>query len=354
MAKPSYFRPCVERMEGYTPGAQPRGRVFHKLNANENPYPPSPRVLAALHAAVGDGLRLYPDAMATALREKIAALHGLSSDQVIVGNGSDDVLTMILRSFVGEGGAVAAPRPTYPLYEVLVNIQGGEMRWVDFPGDFSLPPALADTGARVTFVANPNSPSGTWVEPEAVAELAAKLDGILVVDEAYVDFADGDCIGLLGRFPNVIVLRSFSKSYSLAGIRIGYGLADAELIREMVKVKDSYNVNRLAIAAGVAALDDVEHMRANVAKIRVERERLLSGLREVGFFVFPSQTNFVALRTAQPTPRAIFDALDAAGVLVRIFGDPVLADWVRITVGTPGNTDLILATIRGLVEAETP
>ena len=354
MAKPSYFRPCVERMEGYTPGAQPRGRVFHKLNANENPYPPSPRVREALHAALDDGLRLYPDAMATALREKIAALHGLSPEQVIVGNGSDDVLTRILRSFVGETEAVAAPRPTYPLYEVLVNIQGGKMRWVDFPADFSLPPALADTGARVTFVVNPNSPSGTWVEPEAVAELAGKLDGILVVDEAYVDFAEGDCIGLLGRFPNVMVLRSFSKSYSLAGIRIGYGLADPELIRGMVKVKDSYNVNRLAIAAGVAALDDIGYMRANVAKIRAERGRLSAGLRELGIFVFPSHTNFVALRTATPTPRAIFEALDAAGVLVRIFVNPVLADWVRITVGTPEDTDVILATIRGLVEAETP
>ena len=350
MARSSYFRPCIDAMEGYVPGAQPRGRTYVKLNANENPFPTSPRVIEALHAAVSDRLRLYPDAMATELRERIAALHGLAPEQVLVGNGSDDLLTMIVRSFVSEGETVAAPRPTYPLYEVLVAIQGGRMVWVDFPDDFSLPPGLADTGAKVTFVANPNSPSGTWIAPEDIAALAERLDSILVVDEAYVDFADGDCAGLLGRHPNAIVLRSFSKSYSLAGVRLGYGLASEAIINGMIKVKDSYNVNRFAIAAGLAALDDVETMRANAATIRAERERVTAALRSMGLFVYPSQANFVAVRTTAPSAQDVGAALDADGILVRTFGDPQLADWVRITIGRPEDNDRVLAGIRRLLE----
>ena len=349
MGSASYFRPCIQQMAGYVPGAQPPGPLYAKLNANENPYPPSPKVAEALHAAVCGDLRLYPDAMANELRGRIASLHGLSGDNVLVGNGSDDTLTMIIRCFVGEGQLVVAPRPTYPLYEVLVEIQGAAMRWVDFPEDFSLPADLAVPGARVTFLANPNSPSGTWVEPDAVAALARAVDGVLVIDEAYVDFADGHCVGLLGELDNVIVLRSFSKSFSLAGVRIGYALASEEIIAGMVKVKDSYNANRFAIAAGVAALDDIEYMRANVARLRSERERVSATLKELGFFVFPSHTNFVALRTTEPTPKQVGDALAAQGILVRTFGDPVLADWARITIGTPEQNDRLLGTVSKLV-----
>lgn len=349
MGRTSYFRPCIERMSGYVPGAQPRGRDYIKLNANENPYPPSPKVLAALRAAVGDSLRLYPDSMATELREKIAERHGLSPRRVLVGNGSDDLLTMIIRSFVGPGQVVAAPRPTYPLYDVLVEMQDGAIRWVEFPEDFSLPPGLAETGARVTFVANPNSPSGTWAEPSAIAELARRLDGVLVVDEAYVDFADGNCLGLLDRFANVILLRSFSKSFSLAGIRIGYALASEEVIEGLAKVKDSYNVNRLAIVAGVAALEDEAAMRANVARIRAERGRVADALRRLGFAVYPSHANFVAARRASPPAQAIGDALKQQGILIRTFSDPRLRDWVRITIGTPEQNDCVLAGITPLL-----
>jgi len=354
MATPSYFRPCIERMEGYVPGAQPSGRVFAKLNANENPYPPSPRVLEALRATASEGLRLYPDSLARPLRARIAEYHGLSPEQVLVGNGSDDLLTMIIRSFVGPGEKVAAPRPTYPLYEVLVAIQDGAMVWVDFPPDFSLPPALAVPGARVTFVSNPNSPSGTRVEPSAVADLARRAAGVVVVDEAYVDFADGDCLGLLDEFPNVIVLRSFSKSFSLCGVRLGYGLASEEIIRCLMKVKDSYNVSRFAIAAGVAALDDAGHMRANVAKIRAERARMTAALQEMGFAVLPSQANFVAAVCRTPTPQEIAAALWEEGVLVRTFGDPRLQDWVRITIGAPEQNERVLAGIKRLRGSHRP
>ncbi len=341
-------------MAGYTPGAQPPGPIYAKLNANENPYPPSPTVLEALRAAACESLRLYPDSMATELRARIAAYHGLSPQQVLVGNGSDDLLTMILRSFVGPGDLVVAPHPTYPLYEVLVEIQDAVMRWVDFPPDFSLPDGLVQPDARVTFVCNPNSPSGTWVEPSAIAELAARVSGILVVDEAYVDFADGNALGLLGRFPNVIVLRSFSKSFSLCGVRLGYGLASEEIVRGLVKVKDSYNVNRFALAAGVAALDDVAYMRASVAKIRSERERLAAALRGMGLFVFPSKANFVSVVCGDPTPKQFAGDLAREGILVRTFGDPRLKDWLRITVGTPEQNGRVLAGIERTLRGKKP
>lgn len=341
-------------MAGYTPGAQPPGPIYAKLNANENPYPPSPKVIEALRAAAGESLRLYPDAMSTQLRARIAAYHNLSPSQVLVGNGSDDLLTMILRSFVGPGDLVVAPHPTYPLYEVLVEIQDAVMRWVDYPPDFSLPDGLVQPGAKVTFVCNPNSPSGTWVDPAAIAELAGRVQGILVVDEAYVDFAEGNCLSLLGRFPNVIVLRSFSKSFSLCGVRLGYGLASEEIIRGLAKVKDSYNVNRFAQVAGLAALDDVEYMRANVAKIRSERERLGAALRGMGLFVYPSQANFVAVVCSKPSPREFADALAREGILVRTFGDPRLRDWLRITVGTPDQNDRVLAGIERTLREKKP
>ncbi|MBM4031528.1 MAG: histidinol-phosphate transaminase [Planctomycetes bacterium] len=353
MSNLSYFRPCIARMAGYTPGAQPPGPVYAKLNANENPYPPSPKVLEALRAAACESLRLYPDAMSTELRARIAAYHGLAPQQVLVGNGSDDLLTMIVRSFVGPGDVVAAPYPTYPLYEVLVEIQDATMRWVDYPPDFSLPEGLAEPGARVTFVCNPNSPSGTWVDPAAIGGLAGRLGGILVVDEAYVDFAEGDSLGLLGRFPNAIILRSFSKSFSLCGVRLGYGLASEEIIRGLAKAKDSYNVNRFAMAAGVAALDDVAYMRANVAKLRAERERLADGLRRMGLRVLPSQANFVCVVSQEPSPAAFAADLAREGILVRTFGDPRLKDWLRISIGTPEQNSRILSGIEATLRRKT-
>ncbi|MFP4057251.1 MAG: histidinol-phosphate transaminase [Candidatus Brocadiia bacterium] len=354
MSQTDYFRPNIRSMHGYVPGEQPEGRQYLKLNANENPYPPSPRVLEAVRQACSPDLRLYPDAMATPLRRKIAERHGLAPERVLVGNGSDDLLTMILRAFVGEGGAVVAPRPTYPLYDVLVAIQGGEMRWVDFPDDFSLPPGLAQPDARVTFLANPNSPSGTWIEPGRVAALAEEVAGVLVVDEAYVDFADSDCTPLLERFPQVIVLRSFSKSFSLAGVRIGYALASEDIIAGLVKVKDSYNVNRFAVAAGVAALEDIGWMERNAAAIRGERRRLSSALEEMGLFVYPSRANFVAARSSQPPAKALAAALQEAGILIRTFADPTLDDWMRITLGTPEHNDRVLDQLARALGSHRP
>ncbi len=219
------FRRNIARMEGYVPGEQPQDPGYIKLNTNENPYPPSPLVRRAILSEAGDALRLYPDPDATRLRRQAAAVYGFDLSQVIAGNGSDDLLAMIARAFIGEGGALRCPTPTYTLYDTLVRIQGGRISGVPYPDDYALPAGLARRGAPVTIVANPNSPSGTAVPVAALAELAARVPGVLVIDEAYVDFSGETALSLARERENVIVLRTFSKSFSLAGMRIGLGFA---------------------------------------------------------------------------------------------------------------------------------
>src|SRR5262245_4982998 len=229
------LRPNVRAMAGYAPGEQPRDEVFVKLNTNENPYPPSPRVLAALRDALtGERLRKYPDPMGTAFRQAAARVHGVEPDNILAGNGSDDLLTVVTRAFVPEGGLVVSPSPSYLLYRTLAEIQGARFQTVPFTADWRLPRPWPVRQAQLTFVANPNSPSGTLVPAADLERLARELEGPLVIDEAYVDFADGHALHLTG-LPNVIVTRTMSKSYALAGMRIGYAVAGADLIRELVK-----------------------------------------------------------------------------------------------------------------------
>lgn len=345
-----FIRPDVRGMTGYTPGEQPRSGSVIKLNTNENPYPPSPRVLEAMAAAAGDGVRLYPDPLATELRVRAAELYGVDPEQVIAGNGSDEILTMILRACVGAGATVAYPVPTYSLYETLVRICGGEVATVSFASDFALPvDELVALQARVTFVCNPNAPSGTQTPLAVLRELAPRLDGLLVVDEAYGDFGSGTALELIADSPNVVVTRSFSKSFSLAGLRIGLAFGQIAVIRELFKVKDSYNLNRVSIAAAAAALADPEWMRANVERIRRTRRRLHDGLTDLGYAVLPSETNFVLARRPGEDQRDVYEALRARGILVRYFATSDLRDALRVTVGTDDEIESLLAAMADIV-----
>ena len=343
----SYFRPNIERMSPYTPGEQPQAAGFIKLNTNELPYPTPAPVLKAIRAAVNADLRLYPDPAATRLREKIAEVYDTRPSRVLVGNGSDDLLTIIVRSFVGQRGIVAYPTPTYSLYPTLAAIEGTRTRAVPFPPDFSLPPKLSRGKAAVTFVANPNSPTGTVVSPKDLARLARAVSGVLVIDEAYVDFADDNCLRLVKRHPNVIVLRTFSKSFGLCGIRLGFAVAREGLITGMSKVKDSYNVNRLALVAGVAALDNIAAMRANAERIRKTRARLTKVLESFGWRVYPSQSNFLFARV-RPNQSAheVFGGLKARKILVRFFDTPGLEDGLRITIGTDREIHALIKALK--------
>lgn len=335
-------------MAGYTPGEQPRpGDCVVKLNTNENPYPPSPRVLDAIRNMSSDALRRYPSPTADDFRDVAARLHGVESSCILAGNGSDDVLQIALRTYCGPGDVLASPDPTYSLYPVLAEL--ADVRFVRVPWDegWGLPvEALLATSPRAIFFANPNAPSGTWVEPSRVASLAARTDALVLVDEAYVDFANGHCVGLIAQHPNVLVARTVSKGYGLAGLRFGYAIAHPEVIAQMTKVKDSYNCDAIAIRAASAALEDQEYARARWSDVRAERARLSEKLAERGFSVIPSHANFVlAAVPAGVNAGEAYRALKQRGVLVRYFDTPGLNDKLRISMGTREEMDAFLGAL---------
>lgn len=339
-----FVKPHISRMQGYLPGEQPRGAGFIKLNTNENPYPPSPRVLAALTAAIGDRLRLYPDPVATEFRDTAAALHGVDPDMILAGNGSDDLLTIITRAFIGPGDAAAFASPSYLLYSTIVALQNGRPVFIPYGPGWALDPdAFVKGGFKLAFLANPDSPSGSAQTRSWIAELASRLDCPLVVDEAYADFADPGrhAIPLIADHPNVIVTRSFSKGYSLAGLRLGYAIGRPELISELMKVKDSYNCDTLSQVAGIAALRDQEHLAGNRARILATRRRLTTPLRGLGYTVTDSEANFV-WATGGPPARETFARLKQRQVLVRLMTYPGFPEGLRITVGTDHEIDRLL------------
>lgn len=342
-----HLRSDIRAMHGYTPGEQVLDCI--KLNTNECAWPPSPRVHEVLRALHDDQLRKYPDPRARRLREAAASVYGVSPEQVLAGNGSDDCLTIIYRSILGPGDRVACPWPTYGLYDDLAAIQGVPIEHIDWARDWSLPAALPRLGAKLVLLANPNNPSGTVVPVDQLRRLADALDGILVVDEAYVDFCPGGSIlPHLDAHPNLIVLRTFSKSYSLAGARLGLLFAAAPLVREFMKVKDSYNVNHLTQAVGTAALEDRDHHRDLVRRTLAERARLEGLLAGLGWTWPASGANFL-LCEAGPRAGEIYRGLKDRGLLVRWWDRPGLDSKLRITVGTPAQSDLLLKHLRELL-----
>src|SRR6185503_597980 len=353
MALPAdWIRAAVRAVPPYTPGEQPvAGRRVIKLNTNENPYPPSPAVLEALHEAIDARVRLYPDPEAVALRTEASRLYGVPVDCIMAGNGSDELLALLLRAVVDPGDRVAFPVPTYSLYETLVAVQGGVVVEVPWPSDWSLPPELATSGAKLTFLCNPNSPSGTLVPLDRIDDLAGRLAGVLVVDEAYVDFAASNALGLVGRRPNVVVLRTLSKSYSLAGLRVGLAFGAPELLRGLRTVKDSYNLNRLSQVAATAALMDQASVQANVARVARSRTRLVASLRALGYAVPESHANFVLARRPGVDQAPLARALAARDILVRHFTSHGLGDALRITVGTDDEIDALLAAMDALAKS---
>ena len=341
-------RSTVSRMAGYTPGEQPKpGERIIKLNTNENPYPPSPRVLEAIRAIDPHALRRYPQPMADDFRAVAARIHGVHQESVLAGNGSDDILQIALRTYCAAGDVLASPDPTYSLYPVLSELADVTFTTVPWGPNWSLPiDALLATNARAIFFANPNAPSGTWVEPGAVSTLASRTDALVLVDEAYVDFADANCLGLLARHDNVLISRTLSKGYGLAGLRFGYAIGHPSIIAQMAKVKDSYNCDAVAIAGASAALEDQAYARECWTLVRQQRDRLTLDLTRRGFFVLPSQGNFVlATVPGQGDAAWIYDALKTRGLLVRFFDKPGLRDKLRITVGTADENDALLAAL---------
>lgn len=343
-------RPCIQVMHGYVPGKQLDGGGYIKLNTNENPYPPSPRVAEALQATLDEDLRLYSDPLATPLRMTAAQIYGCETDQVVAGNGSDDILTMIFRTFLDAGDVVAAAAPSYSLYNVLSAMQDARFVEVPMGPNYTLPTALDDQSAKLLLIVNPNAPTGVLFSRDALRSLLAKTRSIVVVDEAYVDFAGETAIDLLEEFPHLIVTRTFSKSYAMAGVRLGLGFAHPEIIQQMMKVKDAYNLDRLAIVAGCAALEDREWLADTTAKIIRTRTRMLEALEAMGLHVPPSRTNFVFPRIPDGRAQEVYEELEKRRILVRYFGSiPMIADSLRVTVGTDEETDTFLQALKEIL-----
>jgi histidinol-phosphate aminotransferase len=343
------LRPNIRAMAGYTPGEQPRDGTFIKLNTNENPYPPSPRVLEAMRAALsGDRLRKYPDPLGTAFRHTAGRVLGVDPEGILIGNGSDDILTIVTRAFVPEGGLVVSPTPSYLLYRTLAELQGACFQEVAFTSHWRLPAPWPVQGASLTLIPNPNSPSGTAVPATDLERLADELEGPLVIDEAYVDFADTHALHLAQR-ANVVVTRSLSKSYALAGVRFGFAVADPALVREFIKVKDSYNCDTVSMAAAAAALEDQEYLRETRARILATRGRLERALAGLGFTVCPSQANFVWCRHSQRPVKPLYDGLKKGMILVRYMNYANYGDGLRITVGTDVEIDRLLDELKRLM-----
>ena len=350
----AYVRPAIRALHGYTPGEQHPG--FTKLNTNESAIGPSPRVLAVLAGIADESLRLYPDPLSRRLREAAAARLGVTPEEVLAGNGSDDCLTILYRTFLDPGDTVAFPWPSYGLYDTLAGIQGARVRRVPYrrePTRWHLPDDLAAPGARLTLVANPDNPASTLAPVATLRALAERLDGILVIDEAYVDFALGvdpaaSFLPHLAAHPNVVVLRTFSKSYSLAGARLGLMFAHPSLIAQMTKVKDSYNVNVITQALGVAALEDRAHHAELVGRTLAEKARVEAALATLGW-TWPAAFGNFLLAAVGPRAPAIRDALRAHKILVRHFDTPELRESLRITIGSPAQNDALLAALRAVV-----
>lgn len=339
--------PHVAKLHAYTPGLQPAESGWVKLNTNECPFPPSPRVAEALRREIGEdgaALRLYPNPASAPLRAAVARLHGVAPENVCIGNGSDDILNLLVRAFCGGNSAVGYTVPSYSLYPVLVGMQDGVSEIIPFDRSMRLPvERLAASRARILFLTSPNAPTGVAFSNADLERVLAAFAGILVVDEAYAPFAEADAVPLLARHPRLVVTRTLSKAYALAGIRVGYALADPAVIGVLDRLRDSYNVNRLSQAAALAAVGDEEHLRANVARVKATRDRFLGDLTgRRGWFTYPSQANFLFTeprdargQTGPAVARAAYDFLCARKVLVRHFPSHALtASFLRITVGT--------------------
>jgi histidinol-phosphate aminotransferase len=346
----NYARPDVASMQGYIPGFQPDHREnYIKLNSNENPFPPSPKVKEALARMNFEDLRIYPDPLSLELRQKLGALYGFSPAEIICGNGSDDILNIIVRTFVRPGEMISFHEPTFPLYKILGTLQSASIVPLPMEEPFDNPP-FPPGQCKVFFLANPNSPVGFFYPTARIREFAEKCRGILVVDEAYSEFARENALALVHDFPNVIVVRTVSKSYSLAGVRLGYALAGQSLIAEMLKVKDPFNVTRMTQALVVAALADQEYVRENIRRIIRIRDWFSKEITALGYRVVPSQGNFIFPQAPQKGRGVKFyESLLEHTVLTRYYDVEGLRDGVRMTIGKEDEMKAVIRVMTDLL-----
>jgi histidinol-phosphate aminotransferase len=347
-------RKNVKENPGYIPGEQPTDVSVTKLNTNENPYPPSPKVLEAIKAVTPEQLRRYPNPSARAFREAAGKVHGVPPEWILTFNGGDDLLSVIIRTCAAEENAVAFLEPSYSLYPVLTELQGSPKRILQYEingTQWKLPAGIESTDASLLMIVNPNAPSGHFEPVADLERIIRDFRGVVLIDEAYVDFANESALPLVHKFDNLIILRTMSKGYSLAGIRFGYAIGQPVLLKELEKVRDSYPCDVLSIAASTAALEDQEYARSTWIKVKDERARLSAELRALGFELPDSQSNFV-LATVPPKcdAHAIYETLKSSGILVRWWKLPNLLNKIRITVGTLEQNNALLQHLAKIIK----
>ena len=343
------LRKNIAEMAGYVPGFQPQEEGWIKLNTNENPYPPSPKVAAAITAEMANGgqnLRKYPDAGSKEARAVAAELYDVPTGWVIMANGSDELLNNLIRAFAGEGEEIAYIHPSYSYYATLAQIQGAKIRTFGLSEDFRIADFPERYEGKLFFLTSPNAPLGFLFDNDYIEELAQRCTGVLVVDEAYIDFTDINAMQLVKKHENIVVTRTFSKSYSLAGMRLGLAVARPEVIQALDKIRDHYHLDRLALVAATAALQDQEHLQLNVDKVRNARDCFSKELQEYGYQVIPSHGNYVFAVPPDRDGKRVYDALFERKILVRYFADPLLKHGLRISIGTCEEMDKTLEALR--------
>jgi len=344
------LRPSIDAMKPYVPGFQPKdGARYIKLNTNENPYPPAPGVHAAILAELGAGaesLRKYPEPESLLGREAAATLYGFDPSWVILANGSDEVLNNLIRACAGEGEEIAFVHPSYSYYATLAAIQGARVRTFALDENLAIRDLPERYEGKLFFLTNPNAPLGFRFDNDFIRKLAGRVAGLLVVDEAYADFAAENALALVKELPNVVVTRTFSKSYSLAGMRLGLAIARPEIIGALDKIRDHYNLDRLAQVAAVAALRDQPYLKSCVERICATRERFSEALRALGYEVIPSQGNYVFASPPDGNGERIYRGLFERRILARHFSDPALSHGLRISIGTDAEMDETLSALK--------
>lgn len=326
-------------MQAYTPGEQPQDRKYIKLNTNESPYSPSESVLAAVCRDEAALLRLYPDPSCKVLKEKLAETFGLSPENIFVSNSSDDVLNMSFMAFASDEKKAYYADITYGFYKVFSELHGVKSVVIPLRDDFSLDPCdYMGIENGLIVIANPNAPTGIAIGVDDIRKIClSSQSSVVIIDEAYVDFGGDSAVKLLGECPNLIVCRTFSKSASMAGARLGFAMASAELIEDLEKIKYStnpYSVNRITMAAGIAVLDDIDYYRQNCRRIISTREWVKEQLLSMGFKINPSKTNFLFAKPTAMSGEKMFIRLKENGILVRRFNQPKIGDYLRITIGS--------------------
>ncbi|MEA3544108.1 MAG: histidinol-phosphate transaminase [Thermodesulfobacteriota bacterium] len=342
------LRKNIAEMTGYVPGFQPQESGWIKLNTNENPYPPSPKVVEAITAEMtngGENLRKYPDAGSKEARRVAAELYGVDPSWVIMANGSDELLNNLIRAFADAGDEIAFVHPSYSYYATLAEIQGAKVQTFGLTDDFLIANFPERYAGKIFFLTSPNAPLGFGFDNDYISELAEFCAGILVVDEAYVDFTAMSAMELVKKYENIVVTRTLSKSYSLAGMRLGLAVAHPEVILALDKIRDHYHLDRLALVAATAALQDQAYLQSTVARICETRDWFSGSLRKLGYRINPSQANYIFVEPPDSDGKRIYDGLFASKILARYFSDPLLAHGIRISIGTREEMEKTLAVL---------